>query len=152
MKQPGLANSRLAHHANNLPAAGLSLLPSLPDLLQFVLSSDKTCESAFRGDLEARTQWTNAKHLINIDWLAHASDSGRPQRFEVKIPFRQLVGLFAHNDRSGCRKAFHARRQAGCVTNGDVIGMEIILMDRAQNHLASVEADPDLEIHSLLAA
>src|SRR5262249_53007185 len=99
---------------------------------------------------ELRSQRSDPRHLVNLNGLTHALDPRRSQTPESEVPIGQPARLFADDDRPSGGEALKPRRQARRVTDRHVVGVEVILSDRAYDDLSSVHADADLEVHTLL--
>ena len=63
------------------------------------------------------------------------------QRFELEVTFRQLVSLGTDDNRTWGRKVFHTRGDVRGMTHRDIIGVQIIFMNRAHYDFAGVYTD-----------
>jgi hypothetical protein len=142
--QTRLADPWFAHRRYDLAMTAFCQLQRPLHLLQLGLASDEPGQTALRRDLQSRPQRPQPGYLDHVNRLAHPLDSGRPQRFEVEVPFTQLSGLLGDGDRTGRRQRLHSCGQARRMPNWGVFRMSVVSLDRPHHHLARVDPDPCL--------
>jgi hypothetical protein len=142
--QTRLADPWFAHRRYDLAMTAFCQLQRPLHLLQLGLASDEPGQTALRRDLQSRPQRPQPGYLDHVNRLAHPLDSGRPQRFEVEVPFTQLSGLLGDGDRTGRRQRLHPCRQAGRVPDRRILVMRVTGLDRSHHHFAGVDPNPRL--------
>src|SRR4029077_9118425 len=124
------------------------LLERAAEVLDLGVTSDKPAEDPRGHRLQAPTDWSRAGDFENVDGIGHALDRHRPERRYVDVPFGQLEGVGGDQDGAGPCDLLHAGGEVSGLPNGGVIHMEIA-SDRADDHLARVQPDADLDRHTL---
>src|SRR5713101_3252509 len=138
MEEAGLADSRVAHHSDDLSAAGLGEVERFLELLHLTLPTYKPRQPPPSGDLEPCPQGANPKHLVEVDRFADAFDGCRAERLELEIPLRQFVSVLADYDRARSGETLHARGESRRMPNWGVLRVQVVFADRAQHNLTSV--------------
>ncbi|MNS82851.1 hypothetical protein D3C72_1166090 [compost metagenome] len=150
MEQPRFADPGLADHRDDLPVSGRGALQRLLQRLQFPVAPDEARKSPMRRHLQARAQRPDAGQFVDGQRHGNALDLRNAQRLEGEIAFgKPLCGL-ADEDRRERRHGLHPRRDVDGVADRIVVRVQIVLADRAHDHFAGVDADPDLQRDALL--
>ena len=139
-EQSRLADARLRHRGNDLPVPRLGLIGGMLERLHLALAPDELGQPAAGRTLQPRAQRSEPGHLINVDRLADAFDSGRTQRFELEVAFDEFARLFSDRDRTGRRQRLHPRGEIGGVPDRRVLDLTRAGRNRTHHHLASVHA------------
>ena len=145
VEQARLADSRLGHGGDDLPAAAARLIERLVELLELGAAADELRQAARRRHLQARPQRADSHHLVHVDRIGDALDSGRAQRFQVEVAGREFLGLLGDDDRACRRQRLHPRRQAHRMANRRVLGVRVVGSNRAHDHLAGVESHANFD-------
>jgi hypothetical protein len=95
-------------------------------------------------------QRAHTLELVDTNRLAHSLDGDRPELPKPEVALCHAVGALRDRDRSGCGQALHSRRKVYRVTDRCVFGVQIVLTDRAQQHLTAVQPDANRQWHALL--
>ena len=96
--------------------------------------------------MEPGAQRANAEEFVNLYGLADAFDLGRAQVLELEIALGQSVGIGTHDRRTRRGQPLHAGRQAGRMTNRNIVGMQVVFPNGAHHDLAGIDAHPHLQI------
>ncbi|MCY1266955.1 hypothetical protein D9M70_153810 [compost metagenome] len=150
MEQPRLADPGLPHHRDDLPVSGGGLVQRQVQRLQFGCAAHEAGQAAVRCHLQARAQCPQTKHFIDRERLGDAFELGLSQRLELEVPLRELVGGFAHENGRGRGHRLHPRSNVDRVPHRVIVGVQVVLADRAHDYLARVDAHPDLQRDALL--
>src|SRR5262245_33790792 len=117
-------------------------------MLHLESAADEAHQSSPRRHLELRSQRSDSRHLVNLHGITHALDRRGPQTLEAEESFGELARLVADDDRPSGGETLKPRRQARRVADRHVVGVEVVLPNRAHNDLSRVDAYTDLEVHT----
>ena len=123
----------------------LRLLGGVFERLHLALAPDELGQPAPCRTLQSRPQRPEAGHLINIDRLADAFDSGWTQRLQDKIAFTQFSDLLSRCDGTDWRQQLNSRGQVRRMPNRSVLCLSRAGCDRTHHNLASIRSDPRLQ-------
>ncbi|MCY1360401.1 hypothetical protein D9M68_629650 [compost metagenome] len=97
-----------------------------------------------RRHLQSRTQRAETVQLIDLLRLGDAFHVGGAQRLELEVPLRKPVGGFAHQNGGRRGHRLHPRGDVDGVPHRVIVGVQVVLADRAHDHFACVDAHSDL--------
>ena len=140
-----LADARLAHQRDELPAA-LAGARQQPRQRRHLRGAAEHRRLRTSGDgAEARRDRRRPLELPHLDGIAQALHRHRPLRRGVDEARREAVRGRGDQRGAGTRELLHPRREVGRLADGAVVHSEIAA-DRADDHLARVQADADLHV------
>jgi hypothetical protein len=96
--QPRLADPRLRHRRDDLPAPRLCLIGGMLKRIHLALTSDELGQATPGRALQPRPQRPQPGHLVNVDLLADAFDSGGTEWLKDEIALTQLAGILTNRD------------------------------------------------------
>ena len=85
----------------------LGQFQSFLHLLQFALSANEAGQPTSGRYLETGAQRSHSQHFIETDRLTDPLNLCFPKGAKLKIPFSQLLGVLAHQDRTRGGQALH---------------------------------------------
>jgi hypothetical protein len=151
VEEAGLPHARLADHRDHLPAPlGRSLEGAL-EQFHLGIPPHEAREPARRCAFEPRPHGARAGDLIDIDGLAQPLDPDGAQRRDGDVALGASQCVRGHHDRAGGGQLLHASGQMGGLAHGGVVHAQVA-PDGAHDHIARVQANPDLDGDPLIPA
>ena len=149
--EAALADARLGDHADHRPTPLLGPLERLLEDLHLLGSADEPGEPTLSREVEPRARRARPDQLEDLDRAARALDLELAEVLQLEVALGELRRVLGEVGLAGLRERLHALRQADRVADGGVLGL-VVLADRAGDHLARVDPDPDREAEPLGAA
>ena len=151
LAEPALADSRRAEHADGAAIALRGAAQRGIERGDLALAAHEAREAARARGLDAGAVRPGPDELEALHQPAHALHAGAARRGELEVGFDQAGGVPGQAHLAGARALLHARGQPDRVTLRGVVHAQVVA-DRAHDHLARVEPDPDREAQPELAA
>jgi hypothetical protein len=145
--QPRLAHARLAHDADDLPAARPGRLPGPAQLLHLAPPAYEAHQSAARSHLQARAQGAHALQLVDSQRLPNALHVELSEIAELEETLGPPSGLLRQVDPIRGGDLLHSGRKAHRVALSRVIHAEVVA-DLPDHDFAGVEAHPHGEVQT----
>ena len=146
-EEAGLADAGVADDGHDLAVPYAGPLQGLAELLQLRVAPDEAGEAPGGGRLQPRAHGAGADDLENLERSVQAFDRPLPQGLHHDVAFRQIQRLGRDEDRPRHGHLLQARRQVGGLADGRVVHVQVAA-DGADDHLAGVHADPDVQRHA----
>jgi hypothetical protein len=143
--EAALPDAGFRDHADDLAVSGAGLFEGGFERLQIRGTSDEAREAAAACYLEARAVPPRADEPEHADGAAHTLDGHGAEVVQIEVSGDDVRCGFTDTDRLRRSNLFHALCQADRVSLGRVVHAQIVT-DRADDHLAGVDADPHGEV------
>ena len=130
--------------------AARGLLGGGAELKHLRVAAHEAAETASGAGLQPRPHGGHAHQLVDLDGLDEALHRDRPQRSDVDPALGQPQRLAGEADGAGDGQLLHPRCEMGGLADGRVVHAQVVA-DRADDDLAGVHADTDLDLEALAA-
>ena len=148
VQETRLPHSRFPDDGQHLPAAASRQFEHATELVQLVVTADETGEPAPGGRLKPGTRRPEAGDLVHLQRIGKALHGNGTERARGDEAFHASEGGRRHEDSPRARELLHPRRQVRRLPDRGIVHAEIA-SDRAHEHLARIEPDPDLDVDAM---
>ena len=145
VQEPALAQTRLAHHRDDLAVTGRRSLPGAEQRVELRLAADETGEAPLGQGFEPALPLTGGDGLVGNDRLRLALQRERANRLPTERLARRPVGRLAGQDTTGCRRRFEPGGQVDRVPQRRVLDRGAFAHAAGQDETA-VHPDPHPEL------
>ena len=146
--EAALADAGFGDHGDHGPAPLFGALQCLLEGLHLLGSADESAEPALSRDVEPRSRRARPDQLEDLDRATRPLDLELAEFLQLQVAAGETCRVLGEVGLAGLRQRLHALCQADRVADGGVLGL-LVLTDRAGDHLARVDPDPDREAEPL---
>src|SRR5215510_4221619 len=149
-EEAGFPDTRLSDYRGQLAATGAGLLESPVEVLDLGVASYEPAERPRRHRLQSPTDRSCAGDLEDLDGVGHTLHGHKTEGLHVDVAFGHFESVGGDQDCAGACDLLHPGGEVRRLTNRRVVHMEIAA-DRADDDLARIHPDADLDGHALRA-
>ncbi len=148
--QTRLADTRLARDPDDLSSAKPGPPLDRPELLELGVTADEAAQPAKGRRLETASRAPGRGQLVRLHRRRQPLHRDRPEWNHVDVAFGEGQRLGREKDLAGVRELLHPGREVGRLPHRGIVHVQIVA-NRADDHLAGVEAYPNPNAITVLA-
>jgi hypothetical protein len=148
--EAGLAHAGFPHEGDELAVALVGEAERAAELLDLGVAADEPRQPSNSRRVKAGPPGARSGERVDLHGVRQALDRDRAPGRDLHIALGELEGRGGEQDGAGRRHLLHAGGQVRRLTDGGVVHVQV-RADGADDHLAGVEADADLEGHPVRA-